>query len=87
MLKEVKEIIEMHRENGGVGVLEDGIIRVYDKLVGNIYTDEVEYEPITKGFEELAFVKVRSYDVVYTLYANGSCDLEMLYTPFTDNVD
>lgn len=76
MMKEVKEIMEMHRLNGGVAILkENGVIIVYNDFF-NIYTDEVEYEPITKGFEELAFVKVSNDEVVYTLYGDGSYDLD-----------
>ena len=77
MMKEVKEVMELHRLNGGVATLkENGVIRVYNDFF-NIYTDEVEYEPITKGFEELAFVKVSDSEVVYTLYADGSYDLKL----------
>ena len=75
MMKEIKEIMELHRENGGAGILKDGVIRVYnDKF--NIYTDKIEYEPTTRGFKELAFVKVSNGEVAYTLYGDGSFDLD-----------
>ena len=80
MSKEIMEVMELHRLNGGVGTLnEDGIIRVCNNTF-NIYTDEVEVEPINIFFGRVygdeAFVKVSNDEVVYTLYGDGSYDLD-----------
>ena len=75
MMKEIKEIMEMHRANGGAGILDGGVIRVYNDTF-NIYTNKIEYEPTTRGFEELAFVKVSNGEVEYTFYGDGSYNLD-----------
>ena len=80
MMKEAMEVMELHRLNGGVATLnEDGIIRVYNDTF-NIYTDEVEVEPANIFYGRLdgdeAFVKVSNDGVVYTLYGDGSYDLD-----------
>ena len=79
MMKEIKEIMELHRLNGGVGILDGGIIKVYNDTF-NIYTDEVEYEPANVFYGRLdgdeAFVKVSDSEVVYTFYGDGSWDLD-----------
>ena len=81
MMKEIKEIMELHRLNGGVATLnEDGIIRVYNDTF-NIYTDRIEVEPANVSYfgrldGDEAFVKVSNDGVVYTLYGDGSYDLD-----------
>ena len=79
-MKEIKEVMELHRENGGVGILKDGVIRVYNDTF-NIYADEIEVEPANVSFfgrlyGDEAFVKVSNGEVAYTLYGDGSFDLD-----------
>ena len=79
-MKEIKEVMELHRENGGVGILKDGVIRVYNDTF-NIYTDKIEVEPANVSFfgrlyGDEAFVKVSNGEVAYTLYGDGSFDLD-----------
>ena len=81
MMKELMEVMELHELNGGVATLNnDGIIRVYNDTF-NIYTDRIEVEPANVSYfgrldGDEAFVKVFNNEVVYTLYGDGSYDLD-----------